>query len=178
MIDQNYINWYFANEWQAQTENYVYSGLALIDKIQPDEWVLDVGCGQNHYKGKIKNIIGIDPAFDQADVKCTIEDYQPNRQFDVAFCLGSVNFGNLEHIDQQIAKIVQCLRPQGRIYWRCNPGVHDHSKESFEKITVFPWTWEHQRNLANKYGFVVKNAAMDTNGRVGHVRLYAEWHRA
>lgn len=178
MIDQNYINWYFANEWHGRTENYLYSGPALINKVNDDEWVLDVGCGRNPYKGKIKNVVGVDPAFDEADHKCGIMDYEPDRLFDVAFCLGSVNFGTKADVDQWIAKVVSCLKPTGRIYWRCNPGVHDHGRESFEKIKVFPWTWEDQREMAAKYGFVIKNAAMDTNGKAGHVRLYAEWHRA
>ncbi len=74
MIDQNYLNWYFSNIWKGTTHEYIYTGWALVDKVKDDEWCLDVGCGFNPYKGKIKNLVGIDPANDLADYKVSIED--------------------------------------------------------------------------------------------------------
>lgn len=175
--DQNYLNWYFGNVWKGTTHEYIYSGWALVDKVLPEDWVLDVGCGFNPYKGKIKNLVGIDPANDAADVKVSIEDYEPDRQFDVAFCLGSIGFGkDRSVIERQIAKIVSCLKPQSRIYWRCNPGLNDHQNIEFEEVPVYPWTFEDLNKFAEQFGYTVKNAAMDRNKR--NQRLYAEWHRA
>ena len=59
-------------------------------------------------------------------------------KFDVAFCLGSINFGNESNILNQIECVINCLNPQARIYWRCNPGLHDHGNEECETIEFFP----------------------------------------
>lgn len=177
MIDQNYLNWYFANIWKGTTDEYIYTGWALVDKVTDDEWVLDVGCGFNPYKGKIKNLVGIDPANDLADHKVSIEDYVPDRKFDVAFCLGSIGFGkDRSVIEKQIAKIVECLGPQSRIYWRMNPGLNDHQNKAFEDVPVYEWTFDDNRAFAEQFGYRVVDARMDQNKR--NRRLYAEWTRA
>ena len=148
------------------------TGPTLVDKIQEDEWVLDVGCGFNYFKGKIKNILGIDPANDAADKKVSIEEFDPIIQFDVAFCLGSINFGDENDIRNDLACLMRHLRPTSRIYWRCNPGVHDHGNLSFDPITVFPWTMELQQKFAGEFGFTIKEICWE-NGN----RIYAEWVR-
>jgi len=46
----------------AAFKNYKYSGENLIDEVNqldPD-LVIDVGCGHNRFKGRIKNLIGFD----------------------------------------------------------------------------------------------------------------------
>jgi hypothetical protein len=173
MIDQEYLNNYFANHWGHKgVPVHSITGIELAKKIKDDEWVLDVGCGRNLFKGTIKNLVGIDPAFDEADVKTTIEDYQTYQMFDVALCLGSVNFGSLVDIRRQIDCVVNYLKPEARIYWRCNPGLQDHGNKECEQIEFFPWSEEWHTLLANDYGFEI--AEFDNDGN----RLYAEWRRA
>ena len=172
-IDQQYLNYYFGQVWQGGTKNFKETGLALADKIQDTEWVLDVGCGSNPFKGIITNLVGIDPANERADFKVTIEEFRPSRQFDVALCLGSINFGNVSDISKQIEALMQCLKPKARIYWRCNPGLQDHGNEECTKINFFPWTIEWHRQLASHYGFILKEVGWETNKK----RIYAEWSR-
>ena len=57
-MNQNKLNTYFSTKWKSNLNQYQYSGWNLIDKVKDDEWVLDVGCGPNPFKGKIKNLIG------------------------------------------------------------------------------------------------------------------------
>ena len=81
-VDQNYLNYYFGNIWYhiaGNRQQFDKTGLALIDKIKEGETVIDVGCGANPFKGRIPNLIGIDPAFDQADVKCGIDEYETDQ---------------------------------------------------------------------------------------------------
>ena len=172
MTDQNYLNYYFANHWGHKgVPKYNTTGYGLADKITDDEWVLDVGCGRNLFKDKIKNIVGIDPAFDEADQKVTIEEFIPDRQFDVALCLGSVNFGGIEIIRRQIECIIKCLKPQARIYWRCNPGQQDHDNEECKQIDFFPWSEQWHKTLAKDYGFEIIDLGIDRN------RIYSEWRK-
>lgn len=172
-MDQHSLNNYFSEVWSNKpSAAYQYSGWAITTKIREHERVLDVGCGKNLYKGKIKNLIGIDPAFNEADVKCTIEEYATDEKFDVALCLGSINFGTRQDIERQIAKVVSLLTPTGRIYWRCNPGRHDHGNKECEDIDFYPWSLVEHIRLAEKFGFRLNTCCWDT----GH-RLYAEWYR-
>ncbi len=71
-MDQLSLDKYFSTHWQSNIDQYQYSGWALTKKIKLSESVLDVGCGTNPFKTKIANLTGIDPAFDEADFKCTI----------------------------------------------------------------------------------------------------------
>ena len=162
---------YFANTWQSNISQYTYSGWALVDKIQSNELVLDVGCGFNEFKPRILNLVGIDPANNHADVKLSIEEYSPPHKFDVALCLGSINFGDKFNIMNQIAYVVNCLNPTARIYWRCNPGLADHGNEACKNIEFYPWSIDEHVHLSELFGFRLITCCWDND------RIYAEWVR-
>lgn len=173
---QEQLDNYFSTVWQSNIDQYQYSGWALVDKVQPDELVLDVGCGFNEFKSRIPNLTGIDPANDLADVRLPIESYAADHsnhsKFDVAFCLGSINFGNNINISNQITCVVACLKPNARIYWRCNPGHADHGNQECNDIDFYPWTISKHVEFADLFGFKLRTVCWD-NGN----RLYAEWDR-
>ena len=171
-MNQDFLNDYFANTWKGSFNEYLYSGYALVDKIQPNEWVLDVGCGWNNFKDKIPNLVGIDPAGMGADITVGIDEYKPSRLFDVAFCLGSINFGDEDRIVKQIEKVVACLKPWGRIYWRCNPGLKDHGNNRVVQVEFFDWSFEKQAEMADRFGFKIAEMRWDQGKRI-----YAEWIR-
>jgi len=176
MHDQKFLNEYFGKHWAPSVTAYKNSSYETIaGKIKDDEWLLDAGCGFNPFKKLVKNVVGIDPAMDQADYKVTIEDYTPDRQFDVATCLGSINFGDESVVSRQIEKVVSCLKPASRIYWRLNPGRKDHADPLCEKVDFFPWDFDKLRAFADQHGFKQTNCEYETDGKV--IRLYAEWHR-
>ena len=163
---------YFSGPWLAcdrSLDQYELTGWALVDKIKPHERVLDVGCGENLFKPKIKNLHGIDITDVGADEVVSIEDFQADEKFDVAFCLGSINFGDINVIRIQIEKVVAALKPSNRIYWRCNPGKKDHGNEECKDIDFFPWSYGHQRYFADCHGYSIRDMRMDGK------RIYAEW---
>lgn len=175
-MNQDELNKYFSTIWRPNLDQYTYSGWALVDKIQSSELVLDVGCGHNLFKSRILNLIGIDPANESADFKLPIEYFATDdinrHKFDVAFCLGSINFGNKLNILNQIACVVNCLKPAARIYWRCNPGVADHGNEECKLIDFYPWSIDEHVKLSELFGFKLAIACWD------HNRIYAEWIRS
>jgi len=175
MHNQKFLNDYFSRVWQPTTYKYLYSGFNLVNKIKDSDWVLDVGCGHNEFKGMIKNLVGIDPGCSQADIITTIEDYVPDRLFDVAFCLGSLNFGKGETVPGQIQKVVECLKPEASIYWRVNSGLHDHDNKLCKQIEFYPWDRDLLDFYAHEHGFECVKILDDTNG--SNTRLYAEWVR-
>lgn len=175
-MNQQELNEYFSTEWRSNLDQYIYSGLALIDKVRSNELVLDVGCGYNEFKSRIPNLIGVDPANDAADVKQPIEyfaaDDANKHKFDIAFCLGSINFGNKLNIMTQIACVINCLKSSARIYWRCNPGLADHGNTKCKAIDFYPWSIEEHVKLSELFGFKLTVACWDGN------RIYAEWSRS
>lgn len=175
MHNQNLLNEYFSKHWHTKTPSFVYSGFAILDKISPNDKVIDIGCGDNLFKDKIKNLIGIDPANDAADVITTIEDFTPQTKFDVALCLGSINFGDEYIIANQIEKINSLLEHKAKVFWRLNPGRHDHPDQMCNEIDFFPWTFEKLEQFAKQYGFKQINCHEDHNE--SQMRLYAEWVR-
>jgi hypothetical protein len=172
-MDQQLLNNYFSNYWRGHLNLYQYSGLSLAKKIKSEEWVLDVGCGINPFKNLVRNLIGIDPAFTQADYQTTIEDFQTDKRFDVAFCLGSINFGNEEKIKNQIQCVVNLLNPSARIYWRVNPGRKDHGNKECQEIDFFPWSPQLLTEYAKEFRFRLVDIKQDLNNRI-----YCEWTRS
>ncbi|WP_353482426.1 class I SAM-dependent methyltransferase [Haliscomenobacter sp.] len=180
MHNQSLLNEYFSTKWKPNSNIHTYSGPSVIaQKIASHEQVLDIGCGQNPFRALLPNVVGIDPAFEQADVHCTIEQFETDQLFDVATCLGSINFGSRDTIELQVAKVVSLLKPCARIYWRLNPGRQDHADSACQQIPFFPWTLEYLNKLADKHGFRQENAQVESGASLGKsvVRLYAEWHR-
>jgi hypothetical protein len=171
-MKQQELNKYFATKWHSNIDQYIHSGWALVDKIQSNELVLDVGCGRNEFRGRIPNLIGVDPAFAEADYQVSIEEFQSTELFDVAFCLGSINFGDEDIILNQIYHVVKLLKSTARIYWRCNPGVADHSNEACKNINFFPWSLDKHVRYSEHFGFRLTTCRWDNNNRI-----YAEWHR-
>jgi hypothetical protein len=175
-VDQQYLNHYFGTTWYKNSDpckKDTKSGQQLIDKIKNHETVIDIGCGTNPFKNVIPNLVGIDPAFDQADYKCTIDEFNTEQRFDVALCLGSINFGSVNDIERQISKVVSLLKSPGRIYWRCNPGQQDHPDPGCEQINFYPWSIEEHIRLSEMFGFKLVECCWEQNGR----RIYAEWTR-
>ncbi len=181
------------NEWylvkpsvrtSRHNNGWELSGEKLSEKVEDHELVLDVGCGPNRYKEIINNVVGIDPANEHADVHCTIEDFDPPHLFDVAFCLSSINFGTEEIINNQIKKVVECLKPKARIYWRLAPEFRQWRTDDGEiYLSFYQWTFEKLQKFADLYGFEQRAEAKETNTLWHPIqqktkkRLYAEWHR-
>lgn len=178
-MDQKILNNYFNNTWRhlknSELNFHELSGAKLVDRILPGESVIDVGCGKNHFKNLIPNLLGIDPAFPEADVHMSIEEYAPvaDRKFDVAFCLGSINFGSKENIENQIKLVVGLLKPTSRIYWRTNPGRKDHGVKECEDIDFYPWSVEEHIRLSNMFGFELKELSVERSTN----RLFSVWVR-
>jgi len=172
-MEQHELNNYFKLHWNGYNNIYKYSGFSIIDKIKCNEWVIDVGCGKNIFKPFIKNLVGIDPVFGEADFQTTIEEFITTQSFDVALCFGSINFGSEQKIKNQINCVVRLLSPTSRIYWRVNPGRKDHGNEQCKNIDFFPWNENLLKSYAEEFGFDVVEIKEDNNKRI-----YCEWSRS
>jgi hypothetical protein len=160
-MNQEKLNNYFKNKWTpTKLSDYETSGLALLTRLNPNDQVIDIGCGLNLFKDKIPNLIGIDPVFDQADIKTTLEEFTTDRKFNVALCLDSVMFGSEEHILHQIDCITKLLTPSATIHWRFNSNLQQYKKE---KIEIYNWNFGHLLKFSRLFGFRVFEIRTDAN---------------
>ena len=165
-IDNQCLDAYFSKIWQPDMKKWKYSGLKLIDEVNAlnPRSVLDLGCGYNEFKGKIRNLIGIDPYNDLADHKISIMDFRSNEKFDVILCLGSVNFGSRDKITAEVAKAVLLLEQGGMIFFRVNPGVN-HDRPEARWIEFFAWNVPFIIELAERFNLKVLDIRDDANQR-------------
>ena len=165
-IDDACLHKYFSKYWQNDMKKWKYSGLALIDEVNSlkPRAVLDVGCGYNEFKGKIDNLIGIDPYNDLADFKTGTLDYKTDDKFDVILCLGSVNFGNRDKIIAEMEKCVELLADGGTMFFRVNPGVQ-HDKPEADWIEFYAWNVPFIIDLAEMFQLKILDIRDDTNQR-------------
>jgi len=150
-LSERYTKRFFSEIWKPRTGEYDYSGWALIDEInkQDPKNVLDVGCGYHPFKGRIKNLVGIDPYNNCADYMVDILDYKikPGTH-DHIIALGSINFNSREDIEQRFACCVTLLASGGKFYLRANPGI-PHKNGPY--VDIFPWSFEIVNEFAEKY---------------------------
>jgi len=162
-VDEAVLEQYFSRVWQPETKKYKYSGLSIIDQVNAmnPTAVLDAGCGYNEFKGKIQNLTGIDPFNDRADVKTHILDYETDIKYDVVICLGSINFGSVDKIFQEVQKVVNLTTPGGIIVFRVNPGIQHYARES-RWIDFFEWDTAFILNTAHALNCKVQQLRTDT----------------
>lgn len=166
-IDSLVLDKYFRNVWQPETKKFKYSGLKVIEEVNAlnPRAVLDIGCGYNEFKGKISNLIGIDPYNSCADFETGLLDYQTDTKFDVVIALGSINFGSTDKIFSELEKAVSLCAPGAVMFFRVNPG-HQHDKPEARWITFYPWNSNFIINCADHFNVDVLDLRNDSNNRM------------
>lgn len=150
-LSDRYTMRFFGEIWRPKTDEYTHTGWQLaeeINKLDPKN-VLDVGCGYNQFKGRINNLVGIDPYNNSADYQVDIRDYKVKPEsHDVIIALGSINFNSKDEIEERFAACVRLLAPKGRMYFRANPGLL-HKTGPY--VDIFPWSFEVVNEFAERY---------------------------
>jgi hypothetical protein len=150
-LSERYTHRFFAEMWKPRTGEYDHSGWALVDevnKLNPRN-VLDVGCGYHPFKGRINNLVGIDPYNDQADYEVDILDYQVKPEsHDVIIALGSINFNSRDELEARFSHCVDLLEKGGKFFLRANPGI-PHKTGPY--VDIFPWSFGIVNEFAEKY---------------------------
>ena len=165
-IDVACLHKYFSKYWENDIKKWKYSGLALVEEVNSlkPRAVLDVGCGYNEFRGKIDNLIGIDPYNDRADLQVSTLEYRTDQKFDVIMCLGSINFGSRDKILAEIGRCVDLLADGGTMFFRVNPGVQ-HNKPEAKWIEFFAWNVPFIIELSEIFNLKVLDIRDDSNQR-------------
>ena len=165
-LSERYILRFFSEIWKPRTGDYEHTGWELaeeINKLNPGR-VLDVGCGYHPFKGRIQNLIGIDPYNNCADYEVDILDYKVKpASYDVIIALGSINFNSRDEIESRFAHCVSLLKPGGQFFLRANPGL-PHKTGPY--VDIFPWTFEVVNEFAEIYNLSLTTFKKDANDRL------------
>jgi hypothetical protein len=159
--DVRYLSWFFGEIWKPRTEKYHWTGYRIAEEIcrMNPKKVLDVGCGYNPFKGRIPNLIGIDPYNNCADFMVDILNYHVEpASYDHVIALGSINFNSREDIELRFAAAVNLLSPNGHLWMRCNPG---HSHKNGPWVEIFPWSFDVAYELAKKFNLTLETLKQD-----------------
>jgi hypothetical protein len=164
-LSERYTDRFFREIWKPRTGDYDYTGWELAERIaqQDPQAVLDVGCGYHPFKGRIPNLVGIDPYNNCADYEVDILDYQVNTRYDHIIALGSINFNSQDEIEARFSHCVDLLAPSGRFYLRANPGI---AHKTGPYVDIFPWTFEIANLFAEKYNLKLLTFKRDANDRL------------
>lgn len=165
-LSERYILRFFGEIWRPRTDEYSYTGWQLADeinKLNPKN-VLDVGCGYHPFKGRIQNLIGIDPYNNCADYQVDVLDFKVKpATYDVIIALGSINFNSKDEIEERFSTCVKLLTIGGRFYLRANPGI-PHKTGPY--VDIFPWSFEVVNEFAEKFNLKLLEFKKDANNRL------------
>jgi hypothetical protein len=174
MEQKNYIAEYFTNSTDPTKEGYWRPRYLdgnqeslkeyddIVAEIKDSDLVIDVGCGYHPFKGRIKNLIGIDKYNPTADIVVDLLDYDaPENHFDVVISLGATNLESFELISQQIERLVYWCKPGGKIYMRVNPVLEEVVSP---KKGVCKWTIDHIAEYTRKHDLEIIKPVRLTNG--------------
>ena len=165
-LSERYILRFFSEIWKPRTGDYEHTGWELADEINKlnPEKVLDVGCGYHPFKGRIQNIIGIDPYNNCADYEVDILEYKVKPEsHDVIIALGSINFNSRDEIEARFSHCVNLLKTGGKFFLRANPGI---THKTGPYVEIFPWTFETVNEFAEKYNLRLETFKKDANDRL------------
>lgn len=165
-FSERYIKRFFGEIWKPRTDEFTHSGWQLADevnKLNPKS-VLDVGCGYHPFKGRIQNLVGIDPYNNLADYQIDILEYKVKPEsHDVIIALGSINFNSKDEIESRFSHCVNLLEPSGHFFLRVNPGI-PHKTGPY--VEIFDWSFEVVNEFAEKYKLKLLEFKKDANGRL------------
>jgi len=165
-LGERYTHRFFSEIWKPRTGDYDYTGWGLAEAITKEnpKSVLDVGCGYHPFKGRIPNLIGIDPYNNCADFEVDILDYKVKfASHDHIIALGSINFNSRDDIEARFSHCVDLLEPGGKFYLRANPGI---THKTGPYVDIFPWTFEVVNEFAEKFGLKLLEFKKDANERL------------
>ncbi len=160
-LDDIYTGRFFGEVWRPSTDSHKFSGWELVDeinKLNPTA-VLDYGCGYNQFKGKIQNLIGIDPYNINADYMVDIRDFVSTKKFDVVLVLGSLNFNSEDELTEKFDMLINVLAPSGKMFIRANPGYQWPGLGKY--VDIFPWSFKFAIKLAEQHGLTVESFKKD-----------------
>lgn len=169
---------YFNRFWKDDSMSFSRSGSVLQTEVNllRGKRVLDVGCGNNHFKDGIYDLVGIDPLNNNADQNKSLLQYHkenPNDKFDVLLALDTFNVGRKQDIIHSFEIMDKMTNTGGYHFWRVNHGEPPVCPEFplLDLLEFYQWDEKFITELAEFNGYEVKEICEETNNS-GEKRLF------
>lgn len=141
---EQYLSWK-KNYWNNLLEQ-------ITDVVKPESslTIADLGCGPAGIFIALsgKNVTAVDPLLDEYEnetpflkrndypnvefVTSTLEDFIPNKKFDVVFCLNAIN--HVSDIERAYDVLTACAKPNGKVVVSIDAHNHAFFKHLFRLI--------------------------------------------
>jgi hypothetical protein len=157
---------------------FEYSGSNLIDEVNAlcPSLVIDVGCGSNFFKGKIKNLIGFDKhPHDDLDYCCDINDMTvADNSVDAVLALGSLQYRDRAATYKELATVVKWVKSGGYIVMRVRPLVSE--SESVKSGWPYRWSKPWIDEMSQEFGLdIAKGPVSDRNKNITDLDRTVWW---
>jgi len=103
--------------------------------------IYDIGCGSNVWKAFYKNIVGIDPEHESADIKDSFDDnfVRCNQEcYESIIAINSLHFIKVSKFKSTLEQVLSILKPGGRAYI------------TFNFVRMIECTFDNDRAMVNK----------------------------
>ena len=169
-----------SRDTEPRFKGFQYSGHNLVDEVNSlnPGLVIDVGCGANYFRGKIKNLIGFDiDYYPDLDFQCSIAEMKITPEsVDVVLALGIFQYTVREKIFEDLSTVVSWVRPGGYIVMR----LQNFVSESESMTSSYRWSQEWFEKVSEDLGLsVVKGPWNDQNPLIpGLERIVWWWQKS
>ena len=158
-------------------ENTQYTGLALtpsVNALNP-QLVLDIGCGQNFYKGNIQNLVGIDPYGSDADIQADYFSGIFEQIADVILVLGVLEYGSRADVVSKLRFMHRNCHAETQVFFRFNvsPRFEHEIIDGYDicyfmdKLVQTPAEWN---DTVVESGYQILHSDWDTLDQRWHIR--------
>ena len=160
---------YRHQEWETHelTSNNLIAELNALDP----NLIIDGGCGTNPFKGKVRNIVGFDPAtvYGTPDLNLSFEEVVEQNIFgegsaDAVLALGSINFGDYDRIYKQLEACINWTKPGGYIICRARLGnaIPPDKEQENKGFVSFDWKPDDVLTMTEQFGNVSMHKEPET----------------
>jgi len=139
----------YVSKFTYETRKYTGDWLLknILTESGENALVLDVGCGINPFKGKIKNLIGVEPGtWGNADIQTDLNGAHKlfqKEQFDWVLAIGILHHHDELTIHKMVEQLKDLIKPNGYIACLCKPHndipeLQDHP-DFGAPAYLYPW---------------------------------------
>jgi trans-aconitate methyltransferase len=161
---------------ELRFRGFQYSGHNLVEEVNSfnPRLVVDVGCGANYFRGKIKNLIGFDiDYYPDAHCQSSIQDMKIHPEsVDVALALGTFQYFVRERSFSDLSTVASWVRPGGYLVIRLKKFVSEAESVASSYLWSQEWFEKASEDLGLK---VVKGIWTDQNPLIPGLERIVWW---
>jgi hypothetical protein len=164
---------------------YMIDGCKWINSFNCER-VLDVGCGDNIFKGLIHNIIGLDQFNEKADIVFGIESISfPDNHFDGIIIHGGIQYGTWDQVLSNFDNVMKWTKPNSPVWFRYRQSQTPDKRIVRESLALrhrrkhnYEWTPDNVAYIKSTYNLhEIETYDWNGHGSDNKIEDYRRWHK-